>query len=343
MNRRAFVRYLTAMGLGMTSSRELFSQQERGVNRDFNDAAKGAVGRGLEYLKARQRDDGTFGIDNYQKNVGVCSLCALAWMASGSSPDRGKYQTEIEKCLRFILSQATQSGFMTNKEAQSRGPMYEHGFATLFLAEAVGMSRDVRVKKTLEKGVQVILDSQNTEGGWRYLPQRNDADVSVTACQVMALRGARNAGIFVPNDTIEKAVGYLKRAQNPDGGFLYMGDERESAFPRSAAAIVSLFNAGLHDEEMIERGLKYLAAHPPERPLQDVDGHYFYGHYYAVQAMWQAGGKHWEEWFPLIRDLLVTMQKDDGRWEDGIGAEYATAMACIILQVPRNLLPILQR
>jgi hypothetical protein len=76
--------------------------------------------------------------------------------------------------------------------------------------------------------------------------------------------------------------------------------------------------------------------------------HYFYGHYYAAQAMWTAGGSYWKEWFPAIRDELVNHPDRDwkglGCWQDHrFGNDYATAMACIILQIPNNYLPILQK
>jgi hypothetical protein len=36
-------------------------------------------------------------------------------------------------------------------------------------------------------------------------------------------------------------------------------------------------------------------------------------------------------------------QSDDGSWSDSISVEYGTAMACLILQMPNNYLPIFQR
>jgi hypothetical protein len=71
--------------------------------------------------------------------------------------------------------------------------------------------------------------------------------------------------------------------------------------------------------------------------------YYFYGHYYAVQAMWTAGGDYWKKWFPGIRDEWVRAQLQDGSWVDQISPHYATAMACIILQMPNNYLPIMQK
>ena len=74
------------------------------------------------------------------------------------------------------------------------------------------------------------------------------------------------------------------------------------------------------------------------------NAHYHYGHYYAAQAMWIAGGEHWKDWFPAIRNELVTSQRADVHWTAGqLGNEYATAMSLIILQIPNRYLPILQR
>ncbi|HVT26833.1 MAG TPA: hypothetical protein VHE81_02335, partial [Lacipirellulaceae bacterium] len=76
---------------------------------------------------------------------------------------------------------------------------------------------------------------------------------------------------------------------------------------------------------------------------QLVEGHFFYGHYYAVQAMWQASGERWPQWYPAIRDVLVGRQQPDGSWTDPVCSEYGTAMATIILQMPDNSVPIFQR
>ena len=60
--------------------------------------------------------------------------------------------------------------------AHPHGPMYGHGFGTLFLAESHGTIADRelrrRVREALGRAVKVILDSQNAEGGWRYQPTK---------------------------------------------------------------------------------------------------------------------------------------------------------------------------
>ncbi|MFP6613256.1 MAG: prenyltransferase/squalene oxidase repeat-containing protein [Pirellulales bacterium] len=303
-----------------------------------------AVERGLEFLASHQHDDGAFGSGGYSRNVAVCGLAGMAFMAGGSTPGRGPYGANVRRCMNFILEHTQDSGFIAVPGASSHGPMYGHGFATLFLAQVYGMTNhraDIREK--LAKAIKRIIQSQNKDGGWRYQAVPRDADISVTVCQVMALRAARNAGIHVPADTIDRCIDYVKKSQNGDGGFRYMIQGGQSAFPRSAAGIVALYSAGVYDSPEISKGLKYLIQHLPRPDRLSRESHYFYGHYYAVQAMWHAGGDYWSRWYPAIRDELIAMQRSSGFWMDSICREYGTAMASVILQIPNNCLPIFQR
>ena len=320
-----------------------------------------AIENGLRFLKEHQHRDGSFGTGGYQGNVAVSSLGGVAFMAGGHQPNRGAYGRVVTDALKFVLSQAGRrggpAGFLHNPEATPHGPMYGHGFGTLFLAEVSGMVHDKtlreEVTKKLHRAVDVIKDSQNKEGGWRYNPERRDADISVTVCQIMALRAARNAGVAVPKQVVDDCVAYVKRCQDKmQGWFRYMaqggGGGGQQAFARTAAGISALYSAGVYKGEEIDAGLKYLMQYKPTRGggfgrIERPDMHYFYGHYYAVQAMWTAGGDYWKEWYPAIRDELLDRQRPEGCWLDGICSHYGTAMACIILQIPNNYLPILQK
>lgn len=305
--------------------------------------AEPVIERGLKFLADEQQSDGSFGSGGYGRNVAIVGLAGMAFLSSGSTPDRGPYGKEVTRCVDYLLKHTQESGFIVEGGAASHGPMYGHGFATLFLSEAYGMSPREDLRDHLSKSVGLIVNCQNDEGGWRYQPRPLDADVSVTICQVMALRAARNAGLYVPAETIDRSIEYVKRCQNPDGGFGYTTQDRTSLFPRSAAGVVALYSAGVYEGEEIERGLEYLLRENPD--IRDIagQGHFFYGHYYAVQAMWLSGGDRWERWYPMIRDILVERQRPDGSWPDTTGPQYATAMACIILQVPNNMVPIFQR
>jgi hypothetical protein len=106
---------------------------------------------------------------------------------------------------------------------------------------------------------------------------------------------------------------------------------------------VALNSAGIYDSDEVRRGLDYLTQQARQPSQIHEQGYFLYGHYYAVQAMWHAGGEHWSAWYPTIRDWLIARQRDEGFWMDTHGPEYGTAMACLILQMPSNHLPIFQR
>ncbi len=307
---------------------------------EITEEMRESVQKGLKYLAASQAPDGSFGGDRYGRHAGITALACMAFMADGHIPGRGEYGRNVERGLNFVLQCAQETGLVAADT--SHGPMYGHGFATLFLGEIYGMTGDQRVREALVKAVRLIVNSQNAEGGWRYQPMPLDADISVTICQIMALRSARNAGISVPKETIDKAVAYVRQCQNPaDGGFRYMLNAGGSAFPRSAAGVASLYYAGIYEDDALDKGLGYLSR--TRNSIRASGGHYYYGHYYAVQAMYLAGGKHWAEYFPYIRQELITNQQAAGNWTSSHGEQYATAMALLILQVPNRLLPIFQR
>ena len=300
---------------------------------------------GMAYLVTQQNSDGSFGLGRYGRNVGIASLCALAFLADGHMPGQDKYGLVVQKTLDFVLSCSTESGLIASGST-SHGPMYGHGFATLFLGEIYGMNpSDTRVRDALVRAVQLIVNSQNEDGGWRYNPVPYDADVSVTICQVMGLRSARNAGIKVPRETIDRAVRYVRDCQNPDGGFRYMIQPGQSAWPRTAAGVATLFYAGIYEDDSIRRGVDYL-----NRTVHPTNGnrfgrsHFFYGHYYAVQAMFIAGGEDWAGWWPSVRKIFLDTQTSSGSWSSPqTGSAYATAMSLIILQMPKRYLPIFQK
>ena len=290
-----------------------------------------AVERGLKWLAQSQGPDGGYGDSCFT------ALAGLAFMADGNMPEQGPYGKNLGKAVDFVLKNAQESGLLTT------GDMYGHGFATLFLAEAYGTTARADVKEKLQNAVRLIVQCQNPQGGWRYQPAPTDADISVTICQVMALRAARNAGITVPKTTIDKALEYVRKSQCPDGGFMYTLGGGGSAFPRSAAGVAILYYAGDYGSKEIASGINYLKRQVPGKGENANSGHTFYGNYYGTQAMFMAGGDSWQQWWPAEREMLIKRQGANGSWQGEASEQYATAMALIILQVPNRLLPILQK
>jgi len=73
-------------------------------------------------------------------------------------------------------------------------------------------------------------------------------------------------------------------------------------------------------------------------------GHFYYTHLYLAEALYQHGGKTWQDYYPRIRDWLLKNQREDGSWQgDSVGLVYGTSIALIILQLPYGYLPVVQK
>jgi squalene-hopene cyclase-like protein/prenyltransferase/squalene oxidase-like repeat protein len=301
-----------------------------------------AISRALSFLKKTQNSDGSWSSSQYGRHPAITGLACMALMAQGNAPGRGKYGKPVERAVKFLMKSVDpRTGYIGG---QGHGQMYGHGFATLALAEAYGMMPSDTLRKKLRLAIKCIIKSQKPDGGWRYDPTPyGRSDLSLTICQMMALRAANNAGIKVGKKTIDRAVAYTKKSANADGGFRYTLDSGGSSFALTGAGVTTLYGAGLYNTTEAKKGLDYLKKFVARNRGQGRYGHYFYGHYYAAQAMYQAGGKHWEFWYPKVRDELLRLQLSKGSWSSNVGETYGAAMGALVLQVPYNYLPIFQR
>ena len=171
--------------------------------------------------------------------------------------------------------------------------MYNHGFATLALAEAYGMVRDDRIGPALHKAVALTLTAQkkNKTGGWRYAPDSTDADSTVTGCQLVSLYAARNAGIPVPDEAFERGLKYMASCRDSKGGYGYTGPSG----PRvtlTAIGSLTLSLARQKSDPSFKTSLAFL-----KKNLNYRDSSYpFYFEYYMSQALFHADLDTWKEW-----------------------------------------------
>lgn len=314
---------------------------------ELNEKAIKAIKNGLRYLSQNQdKVSGSYGSGNYR--IAETAMTGMAFLSQGHTPNEGKYSKNVKGIVKYFIKSCAPSGYI----AEGGSRMYEHGFATLFMAEVYGMSRDQeelrKIKDVLTKSMGLLQRAQCSAGGWDYAPSpTNRSDISITVCQAMAMRASRAGGIKISPETVEKTIECLRQAANPDGGFKYtLPGGGGSALPRSAGGMCIAYALGLYNNpkfaDIMKRGIDYLANN-----LKAGGGGYsytFYTTYYASHAMYQAGGKYWKEWYPGMRDKLLSMQSPNGSWTGGEGGIYfGTGIACIVLQIPFRYLPIVQR
>ena len=311
------------------------------------------INRALVWLAGQQMPSGAWRSENYGESTAATSLAIMAFMAAGHVPDEGPYGRHISKGVAWVLSEQQSNGLLVGRQ-RSHGPMYSHGIATLMLAEVSGMVNGAQAddcRRGLERAIKLIVDAQNHpkspqhDGGWRYQPTSGDADLSVTAWQLLALRAAKDIGCDIPSRNIDRAIAYIKRLRVlRGGGFGYMAGHGATV-TRSGCGIVALEVCGEHRTEETLAAAKLILA----RPLTKQEHYFYYGAYYCTVGMYKVGGQEWQTARPVLYDTILSLQNPTGYWrplhgsEKGAGNVYATSLAILALAIEYGYLPIYQR
>lgn len=329
-----------------------------------HDATDEAIGKAITFLRAQQRPDGA--IVDRRNETAMTSLAIMAMASVGIQPsDPTPEGTSMRRALAFVLDEKRQDeqGYFGGSDGSR---MYGHGITTLMLTEMLGMGVDAEqdraIRERCQKAIDLILAAQQRRkpvpyrGGWRYTPTSNDADLSVSVWQLMALRSAKNDGMDIPASAIREAVEYLKRSYastlDPNGlpdnrasGFCYTPGQRSASFAMTAAGLLAMQVCGEYESPLVAGAADWLLEHPPKWK----ERFFFYGTYYYAQGMYQRGGKWAEIAQQQVQQILLEQQRNDGSWlapsgtEAGIGSVYATSMAVLSLSVKYHYLPIYQR
>jgi hypothetical protein len=302
--------------------------------------------RGLAYLTKQQADDGSW----QSGQSGVNGICLMAFLASGEDPNFGRYALTVRKGLReLIASQNPETGYFENS-------MYHHGFAMLALAEAYGAVDETMLWATgtagekrrsigeaLELAVRCAATSakDNKWGAWRYSPGSNDADTSVAGAVLMGLLAARNAGIEVPDETVDGALEYLKDSTSENGFVAYSGGlgGMGESMNRSAVATLVYAVGKKKDWPAYTATLGHIAT----RLEHQESGYPNYFRYYMAQALFQGDYDSWEKWNRETIATLKDIQEKDGSFPGNHGDEYGTAMSLLALALNYRFLPIYER
>jgi hypothetical protein len=304
--------------------------------------------RGLQYLASKQDEKGEWPGGGYEDGPGPVGLCVMVFLASGEDPNFGLYSNHVRRSLRsLITTQDASTGIMGSS-------MYHHGFAMLALAEAYGAVDERNlwpdgkaprsVGQALELAVRAAVTSQkkNSMGGWRYSPDSSDADTSVSGAVLVGLLAARNAGIEVPDQAIDRAIAFYKQMTAPSGQVAYaggMGGFDESIARISIATLVYSI-ARRKDLPEFKATLGYLTQRIDQAgPTPYLE----YARYYQAQALFQGDINAWEKWNKLLVRQLKQAQRPDGSFQGQFGPTLSTSMSLLALALNYRFLPIYER
>ncbi len=287
--------------------------------------------KGIKYLMDNQNANGTFKGSN-GSGPGVVGLCITAILAHGDDPNYGPYRNQIKNGIDFIIKN------QDKKTGYYGGSMYHHGFATLAMAEAYGALNDKRIGKSLKLAVDLLLTSQskNSLGGWRYTPETNSADTTISGACLVALLAARNSGIGVPQKNLDKALTFYKKSQTNDGGIGYTNAYGPNNI-RTAIGIL-VYALAKKKGDVLKNATKYLKNQPGKS-----ESHFYYFSYYNSQALFRTDPKYWAKWNEIQINILKQRQLENGSWSGQNGTPFSIATALLSLALNYRYLPIYER
>jgi hypothetical protein len=314
-----------------------------------------------DYMKHDPANDRCDGPGNQLYDVGVSGLALLSFLGAGYT-DRGPKDTpfvqNVRKGLRYLIRTQDPDGCFGPRT--SKHFMYNHAIASLAMAEAYWLTRNVRYKRPAQKALDFIARSRNSYAAWRYEPRGGENDLSVTGWMIMALKSGKYAGLLIDPDAFEGARRFVDTMTDPEygiagydspGGGSARPEGMQDKFPvdktASMTAVAILTRIFLGEDlksDMIRKGAGVCAERLPKWDPEDgsIDMYYWY---YGSLALFQVGGTPWKKWNKAMVPAIVKSQHQkgsgsrSGSWDpigpwgmDG-GRVYSTAMMVMCLQV----------
>ncbi len=310
---------------------------------------------GLRWLAAKQSTVGSWNSQGRYPTA-MTALCGMAFLAEGSTPNGGEYAPQLRLAIDYLIRQARPNGLIGDPLRDDRYT-YGHGFSMLFLSQVLGEEEDQQrreeIIRVLNGAVQFTGKAQTAAGGWGYVSAKDGNgfdEGSTTITQVQGLRGCRNAGIAVPKEIIDRAIGYIHSCTLRDGAVQYSSKGGGGRPAITAAAIACLYNAGEYDDKYVPRMMKYCEKRIGPNKASNY-GHWHYAQYYYSQVQYREGEKTWDDYRKSVYRKLIneatTTNTRLGKacyWNQGyIGDVYTTSLNLTILQLENAYLPIYQR
>ncbi len=309
-----------------------------------------AIRRGVDYLKSRQRGDGS-----WPGEPGMTALAALALTTAGVPVDSLAVTAAHSLLIR------------------SEDHIHHETYTIALKAMALG-ANPVKYRRAIESYASRLEQSQiqggarnRQAGAWGYQNMGGgggSGDNSNSQYAVLGLYAASEAGIRVSPIVWRRARRYWEDAQCRDGSFAYnTGQPGGGTGSMSCAGISSLLMTGLKHHESLEKlvgnhvehcgerttdpalqhGIDWLSVHFDARANINYGTQWKYYYLYGIERVGRLSGLRYfgqHDWYREGAEELVRLQDTiQGSWQ-GVGQEadpvLATSFALLFLAKGRS-------
>ena len=303
-----------------------------------NAQTEAGVMRALRWLKATQNSDGSWS----GSRPAMTGLAILTFLAHGEKPgDSKEFGETLRRAMQYLMDNQDKAGYYCQKNDTGQlarvGNGYAHAMATYAMCEAYGMTMNPNVRDSADRALELIIKGQNPSGGWDYQPywgkprpfegKPSRDDTSVAGWCAQALKAGMMANFYHDKAALDRAsklcVKGFKNNGFPDGGFGYTGPAKGGL--TGVGALCMQFHHAANDpyvknslDNIISKWKPHFVGSTPKRVVNEKPkelppgaiggGNPCYYAYYGTQALFQTGGKRWDEWNKIMWPSYVEAQ-----------------------------------
>jgi len=313
------------------------------------------VARGVRLILAQQRADGGWNDARYAycpdvritPNVWV-AISALCCQALLRHRDRvpglaDRIDVAVQRGERYLMD-ASRINRGHNED------VYADAYRLLHLARHHGLAPDGAERRRLKLWMRAIVGDvaarQHDQGFWAH----EYTNAFCTAAMVEGLVAAREAGVRIPKDVLEKANKALLSARRKNGSFSYGGtagrgrlSDLKNASTRMPMCEAALCALGASDGERVEAAFAAFWKHLPSiEAVRRTDFHtdgeiagfmFFHSIYHTSEAIAFLPEDRRAPMHRRLLERLRTYSEIDGTFMDSheMGRSYATSMALLVI------------
>ncbi len=341
-----------------------------------------SIQRGVEFLLKHQHEDGSWGSADSSRpgevyapipgahqafKAAVTAMSISALIETGGNKE--EVAAAIDRGENWLFEHLSKVRRATPDAFYN---CWTHAYGIQALVRMLGRrpddaQRNDRIRKLIEQQIGMLERYEVVDGGWAYYDFKahtqkpSGSTMSfVTAAVLVALYEAKQAGIEIPQQLIDRATASIRRQRKPDFSYFY-GEYLKNrpmlpvnrpggSVGRSQACNVAmrLWGDPLTTDAVMETWLDRLFARnlwldigrkrpiPHESWFQVAGYFFYYGHYYAALCIEQIPEKDRPPYQDHLARVLLPLQEKDGSWWDfplyDYHKAYGTAYALMSLK-----------